>query len=121
METINTSFPAGTAEQQGRRGEFLAALFRILERQSVPYCVLRNYQNIYKDTTSDVDLAVEPEELGRFKQALDDAAELSGYAFIHQARYINYSYVYWHPQGDFIRVDAETEIRWRVFPILSAK
>src|SRR5436190_2248331 len=101
MEPVSPSFPAAVAEQRSRRVEFLTALFRILEGRSIPYCVLRNYHNIYEDTSSDVDLAVEPEELARLKQALDDAAQHSGYSFIHQACYINYSYVYWHPQAGF--------------------
>ena len=102
------------------RREFLAALFRILERDSVPYCILRNYENIYEDASSDIDVAVEPKHVRRFRQALNDAAEFSGFSLIHQTRYINFSYVYWSPAGIFLRVDVETEVRWRIFPVLSA-
>ena len=70
--------------------------------------------------SSDVDIAVEPEHLDAFKQCLDAAAAASDCALIHQARYTNYSFVYRHPEGEFVRVDVETEVRWRIFPVLSA-
>ena len=103
------------------RKAFLLALFRILEEKKVPYAVVRNYDDIYSSTASDVDVAVEPEELDRFKQSLSEAAAATGYVEILRARYVNFSYVYLHPEGGFLRIDAETETRWRVFPVLSAK
>ncbi len=103
------------------RQELLTAFFRILDEKGVPYCVLRNYQNIYQDTSSDIDLAVEPERVTEMKACLHEAAAATGHNLVLRARYVNFSYVYWHPQGGFIRVDLETEVRWRVFPILTAK
>jgi len=110
------------------RGEFLSTLFQILEQQSVPYCVQRNYENIYTEETSDVDLAVEAQALERLANCLFEAAAQSGWQLVQTARYVNYSYVFWRPSDDphirpssFLRIDVETEIRWRFFPILSAK
>jgi thymidylate kinase len=103
------------------RKEFLSSLFRILDQKEIPYCVLRNYQNIYENTTSDIDLAVEPEQVLKVKQCLAEAAAASNHRFVLRARYVNYSYVYWHPAGGFIRIDLETEVRWRIFPVLTAK
>jgi thymidylate kinase len=103
------------------RSKFLSALFQALERDAVPYCVLRNYDNIYEDTSSDIDLAVEPEDIARLSNSLAEAAKSSGFRFVHRARYINYSFVYWHEAAGFIRVDFETEVRWRIFPVLTAK
>jgi thymidylate kinase len=102
------------------RREFLLALFRILHRRRVPYCVLRNYAQIYDDASSDVDLIVEQRNLGRAREALTDAAAESGHRLVHRTRYVNHSFVYWSEVGGFLRVDVDTEIRWRVFPILSA-
>lgn len=103
------------------RRTFLTVLFQALEREGVPYCVLRNYEKIYDDASSDVDLAVEPEDTERLTKSLEEAAKASDYHFVHRARYINYSFVYWHSAEGFIRVDFETEVRWRVFPVLTAK
>ena len=103
------------------RQEFLLALFRILDQKAVPYCVLRNYANIYEDTPSDVDVAVEPEYVLRFKDCLAEAAAASTHHLVLRARYINYSYVYWHADGRFVRVDIEPEVRWHIFPVLTAK
>ena len=103
------------------REEFLRSLFRILDQKTVPYCVLRNYTHIYEDTGTDVDVAVESEQVLRFKGCLAEAAAASNHQLVLRARYINYSFVYWHTEGGFIRVDVETEVRWRVFPVLTAK
>jgi len=103
------------------RRTFLTALFQALEREGVPYCVLRNYEEIYDDASSDVDLAVEPEDIERLTDSLEEAAKASDYRFVHRARYINHSFVYWHPTEGFIRVDFETEVRWRIFLVLTAK
>ena len=103
------------------RREFLMALFRLLEQRSVPYCVLRNYADIYEDTSSDIDLAVEPEQVLRLKDCLAEAALASDHRLVLCAVYTNYSYVYWHQEGGFLRIDIETEIRWRIFPVLTAK
>jgi thymidylate kinase len=99
---------------------FLEGLFRSLEADGVRYCVLRNYDNIFADTTSDIDLIIEKRDLIRFKTVLRAAAAAAGQRFVHRARYVNYSYVFWDPQGGFIRIDFETELRWRIFPVLSA-
>src|SRR5206468_9805453 len=66
-------------------------------------------------------LAVEPEELNHFIQCLAETALATGHVEVLRVRYVNYSYVYFHPSGGFLRIDVETETRWRIFPILSAK
>jgi len=103
------------------RKEFLTALFRVLDEKRVPYCVLRNYDAIYEEGPSDVDLGIEPEHLLSMKDCLAEAAAATGHHLVLRARYVNVSYVYWHETGGFIRIDMETEIRWRIFPVLSAK
>jgi hypothetical protein len=103
------------------RKEFLLALFRQLDQKAVPYCVLRNYANIYEDESSDIDLVAEPEQVLRLKDCLAEAALATNHHLVLRALYTNYSYVYWHPEGGFLRIDIETEVRWRVFPILTAK
>src|SRR5262249_1598162 len=103
------------------RKAFLSALFKSLELNGVPYCVLRNYEAIYEDTGSDIDLAVEPEDIKRLTQSLEEAGRASGFSFVQRAWYINYSFVYRHETAGFLRIDFETEVRWRIFPVLTAK
>src|ERR1041385_682078 len=103
------------------RKEFLGILFDVLDRKAVQYCVLRNYKNIYADLSSDIDLIVEPEHLSRLKECLAEAASRSGHFLVHRARYVNFSFVYGHENGRLVRIDVETEVRWRFFPVLSAK
>jgi len=102
----------------GRR-EFLTRAFQLLNERAVPYCVLRNYQAIYDQTDSDIDLGVDGPQIASVEGCLAEAATAAGYRLVHRARYVNASLVYWHPTYGFIRVDLENEIRWRVFPVLS--
>lgn len=103
------------------RQNFLTELLHSLEAKALPYCILRNYDNIFADETTDVDLIVEKKDMARFTEILHAAAAATGQRFVHRARYVNHSHVFWNPQSDFIRIDFETEVRWRVFPVLSAR
>lgn len=103
------------------RKNFLLTLFRSLEQRQVPYCVARNYEDVFASITSDVDLTVEPENLAQFERCLKEAANASQYVETLRASYANFSYVFLHEQEGFLRIDVETETRWRVFPVLSAK
>jgi len=83
--------------------------------------VLRNYENLFEDNSSDIDLAVQPEDVRGLQAGLAEAAAATGHRLVQRARYINYSHVYWHSEGGFVRVDFDTEFRWRIFPVLTAK
>jgi len=104
-----------------RHREFLQILFRILEERRVPYCIQRNYEDLYDQGNLDIDLVCEPEALSSFNDSVQQAADASAYRLVLRTRYINHSQVFRHPEAGFIRLDVETEIRWRVFPLLSAK
>jgi thymidylate kinase len=103
------------------RGRFLAALFQNLDERGVEYCVLRNYENLYDDNSSDVDLAIQPEDVSQLEGAMDKTAGASGHRLVQRTRYINHSRVYWHVEGGFLRLDYDAEFRWRIFPVLTAK
>jgi thymidylate kinase len=102
------------------RQEFLTTFFRELETNGVRYCVMRNYVDLYAAQDTDVDLLVSPHSLERFEQCLRAAAARTGFRFVHEARYTNYSQVYWHPDSGFTRIDFEEDIRWKLFPVLEA-
>jgi hypothetical protein len=103
------------------RREFLTTFFASLEANGVRYCVMRNYENLYADASTDVDVLLSPYSLERFERCLRGAAEQTGFHFVHSARYVNYSHVFWHPRAGFIRIDFETEVRWRLFTVLNAR
>jgi len=103
------------------RQEFLTTLFRDLEANGVRYCVMRNYANLYTAHDTDVDLLVSPHSVECFEQCLRAAAAGAGFRFVHEARYTNYSHVYWHPDAGFTRIDFEEDIRWKLCPVLDAR
>jgi len=103
------------------RRHFLTRFFDLLESKGIRYCVLRNYENIFDDDTSDVDLILEPADVGRFCECLHAAAAETEYRLVHRARYVDQSWTFCGPGNSFVRMDFETEARWRVFPVLSAR
>ncbi len=103
------------------RQEFLTALFRILEQKAICYCVLRNYQNLYADASSDVDVLVAPADVGRTEDCLAEAASASNHLFVQRGRFALHSCVFWHPEGGLLRIDIQRELRWQFFPILTAQ
>ena len=103
------------------RQTFLTRFFASLEANGVRYCIQRNYDHLCADAATDLDLIVSSYSLHRFERCLREAAEPSGFHFVHTARYTNYSQVFWHPVAGFVRVDFETDVRWRLFTVLNAR
>jgi thymidylate kinase len=103
------------------RQEFLSALFHILEQKAIRYCILRNYQNLYEDASSDVDMLVTPEDVRRTEDCLAEAAAASNHLFVQRGRFAVHSCLFWHPEGGLLRVDIQREVRWKIFPILTAE
>jgi thymidylate kinase len=66
-----------------------------------------------------VDLLVHPQSGQDLERSLAEAGRASGYCLVQRTRHVSTSYVFWHASG-FLRVDVQREVRWRVFPVLSA-
>ena len=103
------------------RAEFLRALIRKLDAAGVAWCCLRNHHEIFEDTRSDVDLMVLPEDIPLFETFLEEACAETGTHLTQEASYLNFSRTYLTPSGQWVRIDYESEIRWRIFPVLQAR
>ena len=103
------------------RREFLSAFFASLDANGVRFCVQRNYDALFEDGPCDIDLLVSRLSLARFRKCLRAAAAAHGFRLVHAARFVNFSEVFWHPEAGFVRIDFETEVRWRFFNQLSAR
>ncbi|PWU18505.1 MAG: hypothetical protein C5B50_08960 [Verrucomicrobia bacterium] len=102
------------------RRDFLLKLFHGLNERGISYCVLRNYEQLYEGGSSDVDLLVAAPALGPMAEILAAAAKAGGYQLAQRIRHICFSWVFWRPAEGFLRIDVQCEVRWRVFPVLSA-
>lgn len=103
------------------RAEFLRALFQKLDASGISWCCLRNHRELFEDSRSDVDLMILPEDIPLFEIFLEETCRETGTRMAQEASYLNFSRTYLTPAGHWVRVDYETEIRWRVFPVLSAR
>ena len=103
------------------RKRFLTRFFGLLEENGVRYCMMRNYDDLYGNASTDLDMIVSEHSLKCFEQCLQVSAEETDFHFVHAARYVNFSWVFWNPLAGFIRVDYETDVRWRLFTVLNAR
>ena len=106
------------------RREFLTHLFRLLDERQIPYCVLRNHNQVFDDTGSDVDLLTTSEQTEDLIAACSLAGKATNYVQVQRTRFVNHSLVFWNggtAAENFVRVDVDTEVRWRRFHVLTAK
>ena len=90
---------------------FVREIFAVLERKDISYVVIRNFESVF--TADDVDiLAAESRPV---VAALYSAAQTTGYTLVQDAQFVNRSLVWWDGEADFVRIDVETSMRWRVF------
>lgn len=102
------------------RRDLLVRLFQLLEERQIPYCVLRNYRQLFEDSSSDVDLLTLP---GRAAEVIDccrRAGAATGHALIQRTRFVNHSLVFWNGSDGLVRIDLDTEKRWQRFHLLTA-
>ncbi len=102
------------------RRELLTRLFQLLEDRRAPWCVLRNYENLFEESTSDVDLITLPDRAEDVIACCREAAAGCGYRLVQRARFVNHSLVFWNGADRFVRIDVDTEKRWRRFHLLKA-
>ena len=102
------------------RETLLRGVFEALDHANVRFCVSRNVSGVFEEGSSDVDLLIEPRNLERVFVASRDAATAAGFRLISRTRFANMSLVFWQPGGFLLRVDFETEIRWRIWPVMAA-
>lgn len=102
------------------RRALLEELFRRLDEQYVPCCVQRNYASLFDDTTSDVDLLTLPDRAPDLIACCVAAANATGQRLVQKTRFVNHSLVFWNGTEHFVRIDVDTEKRWRRHHLLTA-
>ncbi len=99
------------------RREFMQRLFSLLDQEEVEYVVLRNFDAVFTECDSDVDILTQDAE--RFYSIATKAAAETGHRTVQQTRFANHSRVYWNGAGSFTRIDVDTSLRWRIFPAIN--
>lgn len=109
------------------RREFLRRIFAQLDAEQIPWCVLRNFDEVFASSGSDIDLMAQAKDVPRMLGVCRAVAQDSGHRLVQRTRFVNHSWVFWHPPddpaasaGEFIRIDVDTEVRWRLFHVVSA-
>jgi hypothetical protein len=103
------------------RAEFLGLVIQKLDASGIAWCCLRNHREMFVDSRSDVDLLVLPEDIPVFESLLEESCRETGTCLAQEASYLNFSHTYLTPSGQWVRIDYESEIRWRIFPVLRAR
>ncbi len=103
------------------RRELLTHLFRLLDERQIPWCVLRNFDNLFDDPSSDVDLLTKPARVAAVIECCTEAAKLADQVLVQHTRFVNHSLVFWNRAECITRIDIDTENRWRRFHLLTAE
>jgi len=103
------------------RFEFLHLLVQELDRSGISWCCLRNHLEFFEDSRSDVDLMILPEDQDLFEKILDEVSRQTSTKLLQKASYLNQSRTYLTLAGEWVRIDYETEVRWGIFPVLTAR
>lgn len=99
-----------------QRRDFMQRLFTLLDQEGVKYVVLRNFDAVFAESDSDVDILTP--DAARFYAIAARAAAATDHRPVQQTRFANHSRVYWNGAGSFTRIDVDTSLRWRIFPAL---
>jgi thymidylate kinase len=102
------------------RTQFLSALFAEFDRAQIPYCISRNAGETFANTGSDVDLVVSPADLKTAARVCTEVAGKNGYRLAMRTRFTNLCLLFWSPTADFVRIDIEPGVRWKLFSMVSA-
>ena len=103
------------------RTQFLSALFAEFDAQGIAYCISRNAEETFANTGSDVDLVVAPADLESAERVCREVAGRNGYRLAMRTRFTNLCLLFWSPTADFVRIDIEPGVRWKVFPVVTAR
>lgn len=99
-----------------QRRDFMQQLFSLLDQEGLEYAVLRNFDAVFDESDSDVDILTR--DADRFYAIAAKAAAETRHRMVQQTRFANYSCLYWNGAGSFTRIDVDTSLRWRVFPAI---
>lgn len=102
------------------RPQFLSALFAEFDAGEIAYCISRNAGETFANTGSDVDLVVSPSDLKSTERVCRDIAAANGYRLAMRTRFTNLCLLFWSPNADFVRIDIEPGVRWKLFPVVTA-
>jgi hypothetical protein len=102
------------------RRELLEDIFRQFEAHGLSWCVLRNHETLFAESASDVDLLTTPKHAAAVLAICRTAAQATGYVLVQQARFVNHTLVFWNQAERWVRIDVDTELRWRRHHLLTA-
>ncbi len=103
------------------REDFLLRVFQRLDQRSVEYCVARNADTVFVDGPSDVDLLARARDVGSIREACEAVAAESSFVLAQATRFANHSWIFAHESGALVRIDVDTEVRWRWCHVLNAE
>lgn len=103
------------------RTQFLSALFAEFETAGIAYCISRNAGETFENSGSDVDLVVAPADLESAERVCREVAGNNGYRLAMRTRFTNLCLLFWSPVADFVRIDIEPGVRWKIFPVVTAR
>jgi thymidylate kinase len=97
------------------------SVFAAWNEAGLGFLVLRNYENLPRSTTNDIDVLIEHGCLSRAEQLLRTAAAQAGFLLLNRAEFATNAFYFAHREsGQSAHFDLFTGLRWRGFDFIAA-
>jgi thymidylate kinase len=103
-------------EQSSR---FIAAVFAAWQQAGIRFLVLRNYEELPRNTTNDIDVLVPKDQRAEAEKALMETASKAGFRRHNRAQFATLALYFFEPEsGAQVHFDLFTALKWRGFDFL---
>lgn len=116
-ETVSSTAPSNPRDL----GAFVTEVFRQWRAESIPFVILRNYENLPQETGNDIDVLVAPGEIRRAEAVLVRVAKSIGYRLHNRAEFSPVSLFFFHPESrQQLQFDLFPKLAWRGFEFIAS-
>jgi thymidylate kinase len=100
----------------------VTAIFRAWQQAEIDFLILRNYERLPAFTTNDIDVLVNPEQLGQAEAILETAARQAGFRLHNRAEFATLALYLSHTTTQAqLHFDLFTDLKWRAFAFLDSR
>ena len=108
--------------EQQEIGQLVTAVFRAWAEGGIQFLVLRNYEQLPRFTTNDIDVLVAPGERDKAERLLVTAAQGAGFRLHNRAEFATLALYFSDRKTNFqVHFDLFTALKWRSFEFINCR
>ncbi len=108
----------GKAAEEHMTG-LITSIFQAWQQKGIDFLILRNYEELPRFTSNDIDVLVRPAQRDLAEQMMVEAARAAGFRRHNRAEFATLANYFYHPgSGTQAHFDLFTNLKWRSFDFL---